>query len=463
MTRQQKELSWAAALTVAAIGAALFYENFSIIALPAVAIVSYCAGRRLVSLRTAFWALGAATAVNLAISTARGPANALSTWVSAVLAEFVFAVLPWWVGRYQRLRAEQRERERRMIVDQARLRERASIAADMHDALGHDLAMISLAGGALELDATLTESQRATAAGLRAQAVTAADHLREAIGVLSSAGGPAARHPAGESIDGLVDRTRRAGADISLCRTSSNADVAPAAARACYRIVQESITNATKHAPDSPISVRIEEKPADIVLTITNDVPQRPAAYRRDTSDGGLGLVGLDERARSVGGTISAGVRHHRFTVTARIPRAVPRTPADNSGPTPADGMRDSQKLARHRQWQSAVLPGGIAAALVVAAIVVQAVTVSMTALDPDDFGKLRIGQTRHEIAGYLPSSSIREAPAVYKVPVAPPSATCDFYQARSSIVDLDTAMYRLCFRDRVLVAKDRITQKGSR
>ncbi|MGH3928880.1 MAG: histidine kinase, partial [Pseudonocardiaceae bacterium] len=103
-------------------------------------------------------------------------------------------------------RAERMEREQQMIVDQARLRERARIAQDMHDSLGHELSLIALRAGALELDPDLDERHRAAAAELRGSASTATERLGEIIGVLREENTDPPMQPSGESIVELVDR-----------------------------------------------------------------------------------------------------------------------------------------------------------------------------------------------------------------------------------------------------------------
>ncbi|MEK8107283.1 histidine kinase dimerization/phosphoacceptor domain-containing protein [Micromonospora sp. M12] len=105
--------------------------------------------------------------------------------------------LPWLAGRFRRQQADlvragaervtHLERERQFVADHARLRERAQIAADMHDALGHELALIALRAGALELAPDTTESSREAAAKLRESAVIATDRLRHTVNRLRTA------------------------------------------------------------------------------------------------------------------------------------------------------------------------------------------------------------------------------------------------------------------------------------
>src|SRR5688500_17952609 len=110
-------------------------------------------------------------------------------------------LFPWLVGRYRRQQralvaagweqAEQLEREQRMLAREVRLRERARIAEDMHDSLGHELSLLALRAGALELSADLDERTRAVAGQLRAGAAAATGQLRDIIDVLRDDPDPA--------------------------------------------------------------------------------------------------------------------------------------------------------------------------------------------------------------------------------------------------------------------------------
>lgn len=103
-------------------------------------------------------------------------------------------MLPWFAGRfwcqYQQLvragweRADQLQREQQLIADQARLRERARIAQDMHDVLGHELSLIALSAGALKLAPDLEEHHQGAAGDIRVRAAAAVERLGEVIGVL---------------------------------------------------------------------------------------------------------------------------------------------------------------------------------------------------------------------------------------------------------------------------------------
>ncbi|MER8042789.1 histidine kinase [Streptomyces sp. NPDC094032] len=230
----------------------------------------------------------------------------------------------YWTQRRTLLHALQQRnaqliRERAMIAGQARLRERQRIAQDMHDSLGHQLALISVHTGALEVDPNLTDRQREAVGVLRNASVDAMHELREVVGILRDGveapddggvpvvrpgdeTGRAARGTAG--IEGLVAAARSAGTTIDLARHGEARPLAPAVDHAAYRIVQEGLTNAYKYAPGAAIAVEVRYEPDAFVVEVLNE----PVAVEpTGVVSGGQGLTGLHERARLVGGIVHAG------------------------------------------------------------------------------------------------------------------------------------------------------------
>ncbi|WP_327074927.1 histidine kinase [Kitasatospora purpeofusca] len=254
----------------------------------------------------------------------------------------LLAVLPALWGRYRaqrraltdalRERNEQLVREHAMIAHQARLRERHRIAQDMHDSLGHQLALISVHTGALEVDRTLTDRQREAVGVLRLAAVAAMRELREVVGVLHDEStalppgpgpGPAAVVGVGagaggvgsggvDGIEALVESSRAAGTPVSLLRDGERRPLTASAGHAAYRVVQEALTNAHKHAPGAPITVALRYEPDALVVEVVNPAAPEPVGVRAGGAapavvSGGQGLTGLRERARLVGGMVHAG------------------------------------------------------------------------------------------------------------------------------------------------------------
>ncbi|MEU4408156.1 histidine kinase [Streptosporangium sp. NPDC023963] len=295
------------------------------------AVAAYLHGRRLPVRRG--WLLLAV----LATSGALYAVPDLATAVGALAVLGLFVVLPWLAGCFQRQQADLLEagrervarlgREREFIAERVTLRERARIAEDMHDSLGHELALIALRAGALELAADMTPRNREAAAQLRASAVTATDRLRHTLGVLRETGG-VSTEPPDESIEALVDRARGAGMTVTLDRAGEWAPLPPLADRAAHRVVRESLTNAARHAPGADVLVRVERAGDAVTVTVSNStaraVPVPGSAPKPSPApvpaSAGSGIAGLRERVRLLGGTLRAGPHDGGFTVTARFP-----------------------------------------------------------------------------------------------------------------------------------------------
>ncbi|MBP2327741.1 DNA-binding NarL/FixJ family response regulator [Kibdelosporangium banguiense] len=237
MRNRPVDLIWVPLLLLSAglsLVVALTFDGEGWLAVP-MAVLAYLAGLRMASLSLALWVFAAVTVTGLVLGFWRSP-DPLSPWLSVVFVEFAASVLPWWAGRYQRLSAEQRERERGAAAEEARLHERARIAQDMHDSLGHELALIALHSGALELTAGLNDKQRQAASDVRAGAVRATQRLHEIVQVLGSADAAAALRPADESIDVLVRRATAAGLRVRL--TGEVPIWSPIVSQAAHRVVR---------------------------------------------------------------------------------------------------------------------------------------------------------------------------------------------------------------------------------
>jgi len=242
-------------------------------------------------------------------------------WLQVVLGVVcAVAVLAW--GMFVRARRQSaRERARRVESEQelwvarARQSERNRIAREMHDVLAHRLSLLSLHAGALELRPDAAPEEVSRAAGvIRDSAYQALEDLREVIGMLRahrdddrSDGRPERPQPTLVDLPDLVDQSRRAGMRVRLdCRVDEPA-VAPAAVgRSAYRIVQEGLTNARKHARDAEVSVAVTGAAGD-GLTVEIRNPCRADTSAAAIPGGGSGLIGLTERATLAGGRLEHG------------------------------------------------------------------------------------------------------------------------------------------------------------
>ncbi|MDN3482631.1 histidine kinase [Arthrobacter sp. APC 3897] len=218
--------------------------------------------------------------------------------------------------------ADSARREQDARADQARLAERTRIAREMHDTLAHRLSLISMHAGALEYRTDLDpETIRSTAGVLRETAAKAASELRQVLTVLREEPEAAAPQPTISSIPALVESARAAGTDITLSiepalLAAGTDGPAEAASRHLYRVAQEGITNAQKHAPGHPVAVSLRGAPGEgITVTVSN-----PVSGSRPASSEGLGLIGLAERARLSGGSFVSGAQRGVYTTAVQVP-----------------------------------------------------------------------------------------------------------------------------------------------
>lgn len=218
-------------------------------------------------------------------------------------------------------RVARAETEQGLRARQAQTQERARIAREMHDVLAHHISQISMHAGALAYRSDLdAETLRAGTADIQAKANQALNELRGVLGVLRDEDGALLDRPLPTYADlpDLVDGARASGMRlVYLDLLEASADVPVEAGRAVYRIVQEGITNAAKHAPGALLTVAISGSEADgISVRLRN-----PTGFGTSTTPGtGLGLIGLTERAELSGGRLEHRRDGQAFVVEGWIP-----------------------------------------------------------------------------------------------------------------------------------------------
>lgn len=266
---------------------------------------------------TGAWAFAAVVATETTVFalTPLSPRDGTLSVLFTILWMLSPSALGMLVTTRQRLAASVRdlkqakEAEFEARADRARTAERARISREIHDAVGHHATLIAVEAAALE--ATSEEpTTKAAADRIRGLAKESLAEMREALGLVGES-------PHGlPDVPALVAEARAAGMRVEL-RIPSDVPVPPAVSRAAYRIVQESVTNAAKHAPDSPVSIEVRTG-ARLMITITTEHQGNPPPT--DTA-GGHGLPGMAERAAMVGGTLTADRdTDGSFTVRARLP-----------------------------------------------------------------------------------------------------------------------------------------------
>ncbi len=222
--------------------------------------------------------------------------------------------------------AEQHQRAEDLDAQLARQSERARIARDLHDGLGHRLSTMALAAGAFETQATSATTDPALAEWarlVRRQAHAALEDVRGVVGGLRAddAIPLVDRSATMRSLGVMLADLRSAGHWINAYVVIDGIDsIAPANDAAAYRIVQESLTNALKHAPGTPIGVTVEAVAArGIRIRVTNPLVSRASGV----PGGQRGIAGIRERVDSMGGEAWIGPHLDQFIVDVSLPGGV--------------------------------------------------------------------------------------------------------------------------------------------
>jgi signal transduction histidine kinase len=220
-----------------------------------------------------------------------------------------------------------------------RLARRNRLASDLHDAVGHSLSVVALqAGAAAKVMDSDPDFARGALAAIETSAREALDELDRALGVLRAEADADEEAPPPDdtgqddvstaapdlaALDGLVERTRATGAEVSLSVTGSG-PVPDAVSRAAYRIVQEGLGNALRHAGPGPVEVCVALDEQQVDLSVTSPLPPAPVRAR-PRRRGGRGLIGIRERVAGLGGTCSAGPDGECWRLVAQLPLEVSR------------------------------------------------------------------------------------------------------------------------------------------
>src|SRR5579862_554356 len=208
-------------------------------------------------------------------------------------------------------------------IDQRRHQseERLRIARDLHDVIGHNISLINVqASMGLDLMDSQPEQARAALSAIKLASKEALEELRTMLTPLrGDDAAPRAPAPGLDRLPELIELTRAAGVSVDVA-VAGKAPPLPAAVHlAAYRIIQESLTNAARHAGRARVTVRVTYDDADVHLEIDDD---GKASTGADSVIGtGSGITGMRERAAALGGDLSAGFRHGGgFRVSARLP-----------------------------------------------------------------------------------------------------------------------------------------------
>lgn len=266
---------------------------------------------------------------------------------------------PWLAGRAvlsrRRLNAQVAARNQqladerpRFVAETVRL-ERALVARELHDLVAHNVTVIVIQATAGQRLATRgdIDGVRDALAGIE-QAVRRA---RDEVGRLTSMlhGSLAVDAPGLEAVDVLVRGVAASGALVRYEAASDLLDrVSPATSQTLYRLVQESLSNAMKHAPGSPLDVCIS-RDADVLVAEVTNGPAPATARDVAIPSGGFGLAGMRARVEDCGGTLSTGgTPDGGWRVVAELPTRLPSQPAADQARRRLRGRRDSLGSRQH-------------------------------------------------------------------------------------------------------------------
>ncbi|WP_331254394.1 hypothetical protein [Streptomyces halstedii] len=286
-------------------------------------------------------------------------------------------------------------------------------------------------------------------------------------------------------IDSLVEISRRAGVAVELRRSGEVRPLAPAADHAAYRVVQEGLTNAHKHAPGASITVGLRYEEDSVVVEVTNCPAAEPVPG--SVANGGQGLTGLEERARLVGGMVHAGrTADGGFRLAGVLPYTSPARAHATFVAAPNDfraqncagsfGEIDpvidgnglpkelAKAMSRNMRGSGVVIGCGVVALIVVllvAGLIVGGVFLFREAdeamIEPERYDAVTVGQSEAEVRRQLPAGESFLTSGVEKgAPPVPEGARCLTLLSTEFGSSWDTEpVFRFCFKDGELVEKE--------
>ncbi|MFF5916804.1 sensor histidine kinase [Streptomyces flavochromogenes] len=209
--------------------------------------------------------------------------------------------------------------ERRAAEAESRNR----LARELHDSVGHALSAVTLQAGAARRvldggDGADLEFVREALTAIEETTRRTVGELDWVLGLLRRDEGAGEGPGPGPGLDALAALVRGAGPKVALAVSGDLAPVPETLSREAYRIVQEGLTNAARHAGGEPVTVRLDARTEELEITMENPLPARPPVAR---PNGGRGLRGIAERARLLGGTTEAGPADGVWRLAVRIPR----------------------------------------------------------------------------------------------------------------------------------------------
>jgi signal transduction histidine kinase len=220
--------------------------------------------------------------------------------------------------------------ERAMAERAAVAEERSRIARELHDVIGHEVTVIALqADAAAAALAKAPDRAAAPVEAIRRSAAEALAEMRRVVGMLRAAEEEDLRpQPGLDDVAALVEQSRAAGARVELTLEPPARPTHASVELAAYRLVQEALTNARRHAPGAPVDVRVVGDDAAVLVEVVNRPAGAVPPPREPAERSGFGLVGMRERVRLLGGRLDAGPTDGGgYALTARLPLELPGCP----------------------------------------------------------------------------------------------------------------------------------------
>jgi len=215
--------------------------------------------------------------------------------------------------------------------ERALLEERQRIARELHDVVAHHMSVIAIQAEAAPYKTADPPPELVESFGeIRASALAGLSELRRVLGVLRTSGQDTAPQPGLVDLDALLDSSRSGGVSVTVTCSGNPVPLPEGVDLSAYRIVQEALSNAMRHAPGSHVQVNVAYRPDALALEVRNDVgpqavPVLVASGDGAAGGGGHGLVGMRERATMLGGSLDAGpTGDGGFRVSAVLPVSSP-------------------------------------------------------------------------------------------------------------------------------------------
>jgi signal transduction histidine kinase len=262
----------------------------------------------------------------IAVTAATIVGNAVLDWRTAGPALFLTAI-PLLLGtlvRMSRRSARQlADQERRHSGERALLQERQRIARELHDVVAHHMSVIAIQAEAAPYKTADPPAELVESFGeIRASALTGLGELRRLLGVLRTGAPDIAPQPGLADLDALLESARGGGVTVTATSSGDPVPLPDGVDLSAYRIIQEALSNAMRHAPGSRVNVRLTYRGDELALEVRNDRGPGPAGPAAPGGGpGGHGIVGMRERVAMLGGSLRTGPTDDGgFAVAAVLP-----------------------------------------------------------------------------------------------------------------------------------------------